>query len=76
VKIAYLFVSEAQLVLENDAAIVQTLSLIGEGVEGICKALRELLGRRSHAEWCQAGRRPWFGEVDVRERFCGGADGR
>jgi hypothetical protein len=54
----YLFVGETQLVLKNDAAIVQTLRLIGEGVEGICKALRELLGRRSHAEWCQVGRRP------------------
>lgn len=43
---------EAQLVLENDAAVVQALSLICQGVEGIGEILREL-EVRAHAEECR-----------------------
>lgn len=43
---------EAQLVLEDDAAVVQALRLICQRVEGISEALREL-DVRAHAEGCR-----------------------
>lgn len=43
---------EAQFVLEDDAAVVQALSLICQSVEGIGKVLREL-EVRAHAEGCR-----------------------
>lgn len=47
---AYLFVGKAQLVLKDDAAIVQALGLIGQRIEGIGEALGELEVRHAHAE--------------------------
>lgn len=51
--LAYLFVCKAQLVLQDDAAIVQRLGLIGQRIEGIGEALGELEVRHTHAEGCR-----------------------
>ena len=44
---------KTQLVLEDDAAIVQALSLIGQRIEGIGEAVREVEVRHAYAEGCR-----------------------
>lgn len=44
---------KTQLVLEDDAAIVQALGLIGQRIEGIGEAVREVEVRHAYAEGCR-----------------------
>ena len=61
---AHLLMRETQLVLEDDAAVIQALSLVCQSIEGIGEVLREL-EVRAHAEGCRM-----LGMVKEDEALC------